>query len=207
MPCRLARRSWFGRADVAVVDELRSEPQHPERDRDLQMRNGDGADADLGAVRATRGVTRIDGISVEVARDGRAERVVAVEARAGVDVELRALPRPERGAALRADVPADAVPLFTGIERVDAVPRSVAARRPAVVRSQASTRFRSARTRRRSSPSRRVVLRVSSRCARLGVIQRHRWDVDRCAPARQTCSALHGPPSASAAGATHARRW
>ena len=59
-----AGRSWFGRADVAVVHQLRSEPQHPERDRRLQMRHGHGAEADLGAVRTNQRSDRIDGIAL-----------------------------------------------------------------------------------------------------------------------------------------------
>ena len=47
----------------------------------LQVRNGDRADADLGALRADQRRDLLDRVALGVARDRRAERVVAVEAR------------------------------------------------------------------------------------------------------------------------------
>src|SRR5689334_8349809 len=100
----MARASRLGGAGVADEDQLRVEAQRPEREAALQMRDAHGAHTDLGALgpgERRHAIGRRAGSRIDC--DRRPAGVVAVEAQAGIDVELRAAPRPEYGTALRAD--------------------------------------------------------------------------------------------------------
>ena len=98
-----ARRPWFGRADVAVVDQFRVKTQRPPRHRRLQVRDRDRADAELRAFGADQRRHAFHRFAADAARDRGAERVVAVEAGADVDVQLGPLPGTDHRAAFRAD--------------------------------------------------------------------------------------------------------
>ena len=86
----------FGRPCIADEQQLGVDPQVPQRDGRLQTANANRAQADLRALRAhqrrhafgRRPADRID-------RDRRATGVVAVEARAGIHVQLGSAPRAE----------------------------------------------------------------------------------------------------------------
>src|SRR5258707_15715245 len=77
--------------------------QGPQRQRALQVLDRDSANAHLGASRTHQRRHAVNRIALTVTCDGRAARVVAVEARPAVHVELRSTPGSERDAALWAD--------------------------------------------------------------------------------------------------------
>jgi hypothetical protein len=79
--------------------------QPPQRRGRLQVLEHNRANAGLGTRCPYQRRHAIDGISFAVARNRRAERVVAVKAAPAIDVELRALPRTECRAAFRAHQP------------------------------------------------------------------------------------------------------
>ena len=160
------------------------------------MRDRDGPDTDLGARSADQRRHRIDRVSITVSRHRGAQRVVAVEAGAGVHVELGAFPRPDHGAALRADDRSVGGAAVRGVERADAVVRGVRAQTREWCAATAPTRSRSAHRRRRSSPSPRPAARVEPD-AFLGVIQGD-FGMRRCEAARRSCSNRVPVPAAEA---------
>ncbi len=111
-----ARPAGLGRAGVADEEQLRVEAEIPQGNRGLEPANADGAHADLRTLRADQrrhAVGRLAGLRIDA--DHGAPRVVAVEAHAGVDVELGRRPRPEDGGELGTH---ETIGPVAGIQRV-----------------------------------------------------------------------------------------
>ena len=110
-----ARSSGFGRARVAHEEQFGVDAQVPQGDCGLHAAEAHGPEADLGAFGpderrnaiGRRAADRIDG-------DGHTAGVVAVETRAGVDVDLGALQGPKIAATFGLTRPADPSPEFSG---------------------------------------------------------------------------------------------
>ena len=139
-----------------------SRARAPQRDGRLQPRHDDRAHAGFGALGADERRDPLGRLAVRVARQRRAERVVAVEAGAGVGVELGAAPWPSA---------ADSFGLASAARRRAAVRRHRARRRGprgrrragrASSAATASTTSASARRRRRGDQGAELA-RVSSR--------------------------------------------
>src|SRR4029453_13348458 len=88
--------SGFGRSSVTHEEQLGVESQIPQRHRRLQTTNSNRPKSDLRAFRADERRHAIDGVaSYPINGDRGATRVVTVESRARVHVQLGAVPRPK----------------------------------------------------------------------------------------------------------------